>query len=81
MGGLSSEPIYYPHVPQTERVAKIGDNRLSTSFGVVEWPDHHCGNDLVEIFIWLEKRFYTRHVHHEHDDNYRSRSCFVERQK
>ena len=35
-----------PHVPQTEG-SQIGDRRLSTSCGVVEWPDHHCGDDLV----------------------------------
>ena len=28
---------------------QIGDHRLSTSYGVVERPDHHCG-DYNEVF-------------------------------
>ena len=32
--------------PQTEG-SQIGDHRLSTACGVVERPDHHCGDDLV----------------------------------
>ena len=27
--------------------SQIGNYRLSTSCGVVERPDHHCGDDLV----------------------------------
>ena len=32
-------------IPQTER-SQIGDHRLNTSCGVVERPDHHCGDNL-----------------------------------
>ena len=39
-----------PHVPQTEGLL-IGDHRLSTSCGVVEWPDHYCGDDLVLVMF------------------------------
>ena len=46
MGGLPNELIPIPTYPQTEG-SQIGDNRLSTSCGVVERPDHHCGDDLV----------------------------------
>ena len=46
MGELSNAPISDPHVPHTNGL-QIGDNRLSTSCGVVEQPDHHCGDDLV----------------------------------
>ena len=35
-----------PHEPKTEGL-QIGDHRLNTSCGVVEWPDHHRGDDLV----------------------------------
>ena len=57
MGGLSNEPIRDPHVPQTEEL-QIGDHRLSTSCGVVEWSDHHCGDDLASII--MDKQ--TEHV-------------------
>ena len=46
MGRLSNESIPDFHLPKTEKL-QIGDHRLSTSFGVVEQPDHHCGDDLV----------------------------------
>ena len=41
--------IHDPHVLKTEGF-QIGDHRLSTWCGVVEWPDHHCGDDLVLLF-------------------------------
>ena len=46
MGELPNAQIQDPNVPQTERL-QIGVHRLSISFAVVEWPDHHCGDDLV----------------------------------
>ena len=46
MGALPNVPIPDPHVPQTEGL-QIGDHRSSTSCGVVERPDHRCGDDLV----------------------------------
>ena len=46
MGEPSNEPIPDYHEPQTEGL-QIGDRRLSTSCGVVERLDHHCGDDLV----------------------------------
>ena len=36
-----------PTITYPNRGSQSGDHRLSTSFGVVEWPDHHCGDDLV----------------------------------
>ena len=39
-----------PYVFQTEG-SDIGDKRLSTAFGVVERPDRHYGDDLVDIGI------------------------------
>ena len=45
MGELPNGPISDPHV-------QIGDHRLSISCAVVERPDHHCGDDLVEICWW-----------------------------
>ena len=56
MSGLSNEPIANPHVPQTEGL-QIGDHRLSTSYGVVERPDHHCGDDLVRIISLFNSVF------------------------
>ena len=49
----------YPrhHVHQTDG-PQISDRRLSTSCGVVDRPDHHCGDDLVSC-----------HVHHAHVTN------------
>ena len=44
MGGLSNEPIPDLYLPQTEGT-QIGDYRFNTSCGVVERPDHHCGDD------------------------------------
>ena len=36
-----------PRSPRTKTVGlQIGDHRLSTSYVVVERPDHHCGDDL-----------------------------------
>ena len=55
MGGLPNEPIPDPHVPLTERL-QIGDHILSTKYGVVERPDHHCDDDF-ESLSWLQKRF------------------------
>ena len=46
-----TDPSPTPHVPQIEG-SHIGDHILSTSCGVVERPDHHCGNDLVINSIW-----------------------------
>ena len=46
MSGLPNELLPDPHVLQTEE-SLIGDHKLSTSRGVVERPDHHCGDDLV----------------------------------
>ena len=50
MGGLPNVPIPEPHVPQTEEL-QIDDYRLSKSCGVVERPDHHCGDYLVYLDI------------------------------
>ena len=59
MGGLSNGLIPDPPrqlTPQTGggdrkiplwNCSQIGDHRLSTTCGVVERPDHHCGYDLV----------------------------------
>ena len=46
MCGLSNEPIPEP-TRTPNRGSQIGDHRLSTSCGVVERPDQHCGDDLV----------------------------------
>ena len=46
MGWLTNGPFPRPHVPQTEG-PQISDHRLSILCGVVERPDHHCGDDLV----------------------------------
>ena len=46
MDELSNEPIPDSHIPKTEGL-QIGDHRLSSSCGVVERPDHPCGDDLV----------------------------------
>ena len=35
-----------PHTYPQTKGSQIDDNRLSTSFGIVERPDHHCGDDL-----------------------------------
>ena len=51
MGELSNEPISDFHVPQTEGL-QIDDHRLNTSCAVIERPDHHCGDDLVDD-IWV----------------------------
>ena len=48
MGGLSNEPIPDSSAPQTE-VLQTGNQRLSTSFGVVERPGYYCGDDLVNL--------------------------------
>ena len=45
MGELQNAPIPDLDVPQTEGL-QIGDRRLNTCV-VVEWPDRHCGDDLV----------------------------------
>ena len=45
------------HVPQTEM--QIGDHRLSSSCGVVERPDHQCGDDLVCFLLGLGSRCYS----------------------
>ena len=42
-------PIPDPHVPQTEGLQIIDDHRLITLCGVVERPNHHCGDDLIDI--------------------------------
>ena len=48
MAGLLNELIPYPHVGPTKTMgSQIGDHGLSTSCGVVERPDSHCGDDLV----------------------------------
>ena len=47
MGLLSHGPIPKPHVPQSEGLQIITDHRLSMLCGVVERPDHHCGDDLA----------------------------------
>ena len=31
--------------------SQIGDNRLTTSCGFVERPDHHCGDNLVLVVM------------------------------
>ena len=49
-----------PYVPQTEGL-QIGDHRTRTSCGVVERPDHHCGDDLVCSYIQLTFEFKTMH--------------------
>ena len=50
MGGLSIEPIpTTPHVAKTDG-SQSGDGILSTSNGVVERPDHHCGDDLATTY-------------------------------
>ena len=48
MSQLPNAPIPDSYVPQTEAL-QIGDHKLSISCGVVERPDHHCGDDLVEV--------------------------------
>ena len=56
MSELPSVLIPKPHVPQTEWL-QVSDHRLSTSCGVVERPDHHCGDGL---FINLRKTNWMR---------------------
>ena len=56
-GEVRSTPFYahewaikwaYPRPRRTQTEGpQIGDHRWSTSCGVVERPDHHCGDDLV----------------------------------
>ena len=46
MDGLPNERIPDRYVPQLEG-SQYSDHRLSTSRGVVDRPDHHCGDDLV----------------------------------
>ena len=75
MGALSNGPIHDPHVLLTPKpggqkaplwnCSQIGDHRLSTSCGVVEQPNHHCGDDLglmVTLWRWrlssLRRRWY-----------------------
>ena len=48
MGELPHELIPNYNVPQTEG-SQIADHILTTSYGVAEWPDRHCGDDLVVI--------------------------------
>ena len=48
MSDLSNGPMPNPNVPKTD-VSQIGDHRLNTQCGVVERPDHHCGDDLVAL--------------------------------
>ena len=48
MGELTNVCIPDPHVHQTVGL-QIGDHRFSASCGVVERPDHHCGDDLVDL--------------------------------
>ena len=48
MGGLSNEPIPDLHIYPQTKGSQIGDHRLSTSFGIDEQHDHHCGDDLVK---------------------------------
>ena len=41
-------------IPRVRKVplrncSQIGDHKLNTSCGVVDRPDHHCGDDLVEL--------------------------------
>ena len=55
MGRLSNGPIPDSHVSQTEGL-QIGDHRLSTSCGVVDRPDHHCGDDLVIVALLARTR-------------------------
>ena len=50
MGGLSNEPIPDSHAPQTGGL-QFGDHRLSTLCGVIEQPDHHCGDDLIILCL------------------------------
>ena len=45
-GRITNALIPGLHVPQTND-SQIGGHRLSTSWRVVEHPDHHCGDDLV----------------------------------
>ena len=73
---LSPSPTY----PQTEWL-QIGDNRLSTSCGVVDRPDSHYGYDHVELFSSLQKR--SRHkITPRYDDKYGSKgNRIVEQQK
>ena len=59
MGGLSNEPVPDSHVAQTE-VSQIGDHRLSTSCGIVERPNHHCGDDLVLHLLQKNNVIVTR---------------------
>ena len=49
MGGLPNEVTPIPKYPQTEG-SSIGEQRLSTSYGVVERPDHRCGDNLVSVY-------------------------------
>ena len=48
MDGLPNELMPDPHVLQSEW-SQIGDHRLTTLCGVVEWLGHYRGDDLVEI--------------------------------
>ena len=68
MGGLSNGSIPDLHASQTEG-SQIGDHRLSISCGVVERPDHRCGDDLVlqettetlggapSVYRWLRETY------------------------
>ena len=55
MGGLSNAPIPDHHVPANPPNRGVEKSpfeiaaKLSTSCGVVERPDHHCGDDLLRL--------------------------------
>ena len=67
MGGLSSGPIPDPHTspnlpnrwvekPPFEFAAKSATADSANHVGVVERPDHHCGDDLVLfICVWVAR--------------------------
>ena len=61
MGGLLNELIPDAHVAQTEG-SQIGDHRLSTSCGVIERPDYHCGNHLVYMLTGWERKTQVFHL-------------------
>ena len=67
IGELSNGSIPDPHVAQTDRL-QIGDHRLSTSCGVAERSDHHCGDDLVLNEMYMDSgakrtEFDSVHIH------------------
>ena len=58
MGGLPNELILDPHVAQTEGL-QIGDHKLSIACGVVERPDHHCGDDHAMLNLDIGDKYFS----------------------